>query len=478
MTNLVSRFSKMQQIMNALNANFGFTVTDCGRSLSLRQGDDIRIYPTEKNKKFGEDLSARQVDLIRIAMAIHVADAWARRKATFNGLRNPNLRIEVLDPTFWAKPDTMDLLKSCVDFVSGGDDWEFSFIASNARHQRAASLFRRCDDNALVSLYSGGLDSATGLALRAAEQPGRMIVPVTIRHQMQKSQLLRNHFKLLMDRGLLKSADFQPFIVGAYIRNIRVKREFKEDFREITHRCRPFLFMTVAGIVANSWNAPEVEVFESGVGSINYPLVPGPADYRTTRSTHPNFLRQLSALVSHVNDAAVKYVLPFADKTKAEMVSLLKPLGLEELARKSVSCITHPLRRRGWQQCGICPACVFRRQAMLVAGIKEDKSAYGIDLFTETDPARTIADRDMRYVRAFHQQIAHLGEFDSGIVPACFRRYLRATNVVTEDGQIAVHANVYRRYRKEWMLLIADAHRRNFPWIAPARTLAIAEGAT
>ncbi len=464
--------------MNALNANFGFTVTDCGKTLSLRQGEDIRIYPTAKNRNFGEDLSARQVDLIRIAMAIHVADAWARRKATFNGLRNPILQIEVLDLPFWSKPDKIDLLKICVDFVSGGDDWEFSFIASKTRHQRAASLFHGNDDNALVSLYSGGLDSSTGLALRAAAQPGRMIVPVTVRHQMQKSQLLRNHFRLLMDRGLLKSADFQPFIVGAYIPNVRIKREFNEDFREITHRCRPFLFMTVAGIVANSWNASEVEVFESGVGSVNYPLVPGPADYRTTRSTHPNFLRQLSALVSHVNDAAVKYVLPFADKTKAEMVSMLKPLGLEELARQSVSCIIHPLRRKGGKQCGICPACVFRRQALLAAGIAEGASAYGIDLFTETDLSRTIAERDMRWVRAFHQQVAHLGELDSGTIPAWFRRYLKTTHVVTDDAQIAAHADVYRRYRREWMLLIANARRRNFPWIAPARTLAIAEGAT
>jgi 7-cyano-7-deazaguanine synthase in queuosine biosynthesis len=464
--------------MNALKANFGFTVTDSGKTLSLRQGEDIRIYPTEHNKNFGESLSSRQVDLIRIAMAVHVADAWARRKATFNGLRNPILQIEVLDPTFWSRPDTMDLLKSCVDFVSGGDDWEFSFIRSAARHNRSPNLFRDYDYNALVSLYSGGLDSSTGLAIRAAAQPGRLIVPVTIRHQMQKSQLLSKHFKLLLDRGILNRAMFCPFLAGAFIRNMRIKHEFKEDFREITHRCRPLLFMTIAGIVARSYSSPEVEVFESGVGSVNFPLVTGPADYRTTRSTHPKFLRLISALVSHVNDAAVKYVLPFADKTKAEMVSMLKPLGLEELARKSVSCITHPLLRKGWQQCGTCPACVFRRQAMLTAGIAEDKDAYGIDLFAETNSTQTISVKAMRSIKMFHQQVAHLGDLDSGIVPACFRRYLKTTGVVGNDSDISAHAEVYRRYRREWMLLIADARRRSFPWIAPARTLAIAEGAT
>lgn len=464
--------------MNALNAAYGFTVNANGRTLSLRQGDDIRIYPTEKSKRFGEDLTARQVDLIRIATAVYVADAWSRRKMSFNGVRNPNLKIEVLNPSFWSKPDTTDLLKSCVDFVSGGDDWEFNFVAAkNVRHDRCANLFRNYDHDALVALYSGGLDSSSGLALRAAAQPGRLIVPVTIRHQMQKSRLLRNHFKLLMDRGVLKPRDFNQFQAGAFIRNERVKRQCKEQFREITHRCRPLLFMTVAGLVANSFTATEVEVFESGIGSINLPLVPGPADYRTTRSTHPTFLRLLSALVSEVNGAAIKYVLPFADKTKAEMVEMVKELELDELACRSVSCIIHPLRRRGWQQCGQCPACVFRRQAMLTAGIPEDKNTYGTDLFTEADPARTIPAKHMRWVKAFHEQVARLAELDSGIVPASFRRYLKATGVATDDAQIASHAEVYRRYRQEWMSLIADARRRNFPWIPAARSLVMSEGA-
>jgi 7-cyano-7-deazaguanine synthase in queuosine biosynthesis len=465
--------------MNALDAKFGFTVTDCGKTLSLCQGDDIRIYPTERNKHFGQDLTARQIDLTRIATAVHVADAWACRKATFNRLRNPILQIEVLDPGFWSKPDTTDLLKSCVDFLSGGDEWEFSFVASNnVHHDRCPNLFRKHDDNALISPYSGGLDSSSGLALSAAAQPGRMIVPVTIRHQMQKSRLLRSQFELLTDAGILKRADFKPFQAGAFIRNSRIKREYNEKFRENTHRCRPLLFMSVAGLVANSFSAPDVEIFESGVGAINLPLVGGPADYRTTRSTHPNFLRLMSALVSHVNGAAVKYVLPFADKTKAEMVAMLKALGLEQLARMSVSCILHPLKRKGWQQCGRCPACVFRRQAMLTAGIAEDRNAYATDLFTEADPGLTIPPKDMRCVMAFHEQVARLRELDSGIVPSYFRRYLKATKAASTEEQIAPHAEVYRRYRREWMLLIADARRRNFPWITPARSPAALKGAT
>ena len=144
--------------------------------------------------------------------------------------------------------------------------------------------------------------------------------------------------------------------------------------------------MAVAGVVAETVGAGEVEVYESGVGSVNLPLVNGPADWRTTRSTHPHFLRLMTDLVSHVSDAGVRYILPFSDRTKAEMVSRLKELGLEELARRSVSCILHPLKRPSGRQCGHCTACVYRRQAMLAAGIREGRDAYDVDLFSPPEP--------------------------------------------------------------------------------------------
>ncbi len=160
------------------------------------------------------------------------------------------------------------------------------------------------------------------------------------------------------------------------------------------------------------------------------------------------------------------------------MAARLCELKLEELARKSNSCIMHPLLRRGWQQCGHCPACVFRRQALLTAGISEAQDAYAVDLFADPQPGTVILAKRMETIRAFHQQIAHMPELDSGQAPACFKRYLKATKAVSSDGQLAPHIEVYRRYRKEWLLLIADARRRHLPWIDLARTLARAQGAT
>jgi 7-cyano-7-deazaguanine synthase in queuosine biosynthesis len=462
--------------MNALNSSFGFTVINGGpHSLSLREGRHFRMYPTGRNSRFGELLSHRQIDLLRISMAIHAADGWARRLCSTDGHRRPVLDVEVLDAAFWKQPNTYALLKKCVDFLSGDDDWSFRFIASaNNCHERIKDLFRGHEQSALVALYSGGLDSAAGLAARLADEPGRMVIPVTVRHQMQKGKLVRDHFELLINEGLAKKADLRPFQAGAFIRNKRIKHDFQTQLREVTHRCRPMLFMAVAGMVAYSVASPEVEIFESGVGSVNLPLVSGPADYRTTRSTHPHYLRLISELISHVNEAAVRFVLPFADLTKAEMVKRVRDLGLEELARMSVSCILHPLQRPNRRQCGYCTACVYRRQAMIAGGIDEGPDAYEVDLFS---PFCDVSEKHLRGIRAFHQQACRLAELDGRYVPEFFRRHLYATHAVSPNEDLASYVEVYRRYGQEWADLIADARRRGLAWVAPVRSSACAQGA-
>lgn len=266
-----------------------------------------------------------------------------------------------------------------------------------------------------------------------------------------------------------KRGDLRPFQAGAFIRNMQIRHDFGFRFREVTHRCRPMLFMSVAGLVAYSVASSEVEIFESGVGSLNLPLVSGPADWRTTRSTHPHYLRLISELVSHVNDSAVRFVLPFAHLTKAEMVKQVNDLGLEELACASVSCILHPLQRPNGRQCGYCPACVYRREAMIVGGIDERPDAYEVDLFS---PSCDVSAKHLQAMRAFRQQACRFAELNGRCVPEFFRKYLYATHAVSCDEQLSPHVEVYGRYAQEWADVIAYARRRGLPWVAPVRSSA------
>lgn len=114
---------------------------------------------------------------------------------------------------------------------------------------------------------------------------------------------------------------------------------------------------------------------------------------------------------------------------------------------------------------------------MLTAGIVEDSDAYDTDLFAKADIRIPISPEYLRCIQTFHEQIAHLAELDHGVVPASFRRYLKMTKAAITDGQIAQYAEVYRRYRQEWLALIADARRRGLPWITTVGSPAITEGA-
>jgi hypothetical protein len=182
----------------------------------------------------------------------------------------------------------------------------------------------------------------------------------------------------------------------------------------------------------------------------------------------------ISDLVGHVNEDAVRFVLPFASLTKAELVKQVRSLGLDELARRSVSCILHPYRRPDGRQCGICVACVYRRQAMFAAGVAESTDAYGIDLFS---PDCDVNDKQMRAIRAFRQQAARLAELNGGRVPEFFRRYLYRTHAVQRDEELKPHVEVYRRYQIEWANLIGDARRRGLRWVTPSCSLSFSQGA-
>ena len=406
--------------MSTLNARFRVTIADEHTDpITLTAGEHFRLYPSRAVMDGIGQLTPRQVDLVRISMAIHLADGWARRLRKTNGHRRPVAEVELLDPHFWERPETAERLKRCVDFLSGDDDWSFRPRKDSLTcHYRQRTLFASDGPKPILCVYSGGLDSAAGLAARLAEAAGQEFVPVTVRYQSQRGRLVQDHFDLLRGRGLAQPRQIRPMQVGAYTRNDRLKQDFGIRLREVTHRCRPFLFLSVAGLVAHLEAVDVVEVYESGVGAVNLPLVSGGPGWRTTRSTHPEFLRRMGELVSHVNGSAVRYRLPFLDRTKGEMASQLVRLGLADLALKSVSCITHPLRRGHMQrQCGHCPACVFRRQALWQAGIREPEEFYLTDVF-----GGQPTEQQSRALTAFRQQAARLDDLDGSAVPAFFRR--------------------------------------------------------
>src|SRR5262249_13276133 len=129
--------------------------------------------------------------------------------------------------------------------------------------------------------------------------------------------------------------------------------------QESSQRSRSFLFTSLGAITAIMHGQRTIEMFESGVGAINLPLMAGMVGSKVTRSSHPEFLRLMSNLASLVADYEVKFTLPFADKTKGEVVKTLASDDLQAFAAMTASCIHYPIRHKEYKQCGLCPACVF-----------------------------------------------------------------------------------------------------------------------
>lgn len=434
--------------MSSLKSPFRVRVSGDGTTpLTFVAGEHFKLCLSHPAYEASRELTARQVDLVRLGLAVHLADGWVKRFRANNGYRRPVVDVDLLDSCFWGRSDVAGRLKQTLDFLSGGDDWTIRPRPdTHTCHTRQPSLFKTADASTIVNLQSGGLDSAAGLALRLQEAPGRRVVPVTVRYQAQRGRVVNDQIAHLRDRGFARPGQIRPFQVGAFVKNTRLRRDFNVRLREISHRCKPFLFFSVAGLAAHVEGAGAVEVYESGIGAVNLPLVSGRPGWCTTRSTHPEFLRLMADLVNTVNGGAIRYTLPFRHMTKGEMAGGLARAGLASLARMTVSCITHPLRRGGnRRQCGTCPACVFRRQAMWRAGILEAADAYVADVF-DGQPG----EREARSLIAFRQQAARLAELDGPDVPAFFRRHLFSNRIVSTEGEMTPYLNLFRRYRDEW----------------------------
>lgn len=452
--------------MNTLQSPYSVTLGDGSLKpgISLRAGSHFRLYPFGVRGDVSERLSARMVDLLRLSLAVVVADGLLRRYATSAGFRNPHLEVEVLEPDFWNDREVAKTLKASLDFLSGDDDWRISFVPDRTVRHHHQPEFAFAEPTT-VCLYSGGLDSAAGLAARLRKQTDRTYIPLIVRHQFLRGRLVNRQFDLLKRRYRIDPSRFLPLIIAAFVRNRRLYREFGIRTCETSHRCRSFLFTALASVVAAVEGSDRVEIYESGIGAVNLPLTSGMSGWKTTRSTHPHFLRTMSQLVSLVAGRAISFELPFIDQTKASMVAVLAKDGLNELALSTVSCILHPLRRGNTKQCGICPACVFRRYALQAAHIPEPPQAYQHDLFGSATAFNRVPKKRLRALQAFLWQAERLAELDDEkAVPKFFRNHLLGTKVVLDETTLPPFVDLFRRYRREWLELAARGQTLEWPW--------------
>ena len=425
----------------------------------LLSGPDFWLDLKAPGRYFFAELPPRLEDFLRVGMAVYAVDRLVRRKRgpSRPWVRNLLVRVEVLDPDFWSNTEALDALQQAVEFVSG-DCWDFKFVGDSTRYEWRRPLLSKvfAGEAPLVCLYSGGLDSAAGLALRVRDCPDRPVIPVTIKHQPGQKALITTQFEQL--KAAL-DARIEPLVVHSDM-------ERPDGLKwEPSHRGRSLLFASVGSVTAALSGGSSVEVFESGIGAINVPLMAGMTGSKATRGCHPEFLRLMSRLASLVAGREIAFLLPFLERTKGEMVRSLNEAGLADLARATVSCAHYPLGYHRYEQCGVCPACLFRRQAMLVGGIEEAQDTYSFDPFSTPERAGLVPSEKLSYLKAFLMQVAEWADIEmTGRLPEAVERHLRHTRILKPGESPEALIALLARNRDEWVAVAADGRRKGLPW--------------
>jgi 7-cyano-7-deazaguanine synthase in queuosine biosynthesis len=371
------------------------------------RGGNVTLRFRRDGRPLRVDLSPLSRDLVDVAVMAYITDEMERRALAPDGwTRRHEFVVPVRDPALWSR--VTPGLEGALRRVSG-DRFDFSWLARSAiavpNHR--ATLPRRFD---AVCLFSGGIDSLMGAhQLLAAGKKvilvGHQADPTTAAAQTELARQLASMF---------------PGAVTLV--QCRVARAMSERSRrhlpikcEDTHRCRSFLFLSLATTIAASASVGEVYIPENGLIALNAPLQPSRLGTLSTRTAHPLFLCGFADFAAAVGLFKAKLQNPFLYQSKTDMLRTL-PAPLVPLVVRSVSC-SRPSRFQdhGVRHCGYCVPCIYRRAAMMECGL-DQADDYAFDAFRDLHNLRPHQRVDFRALVQFAQMSVNASEWALGCV--------------------------------------------------------------
>jgi hypothetical protein len=372
-------------------------------------------------------------DLIEIAARIYAIDRLVERP-TDPALRSGSswgrdLRVEmpVRSPRLWN--NHVDRLTELLAWLTD-DSWslEFSRLSEGAGplDESQGYLFEMVPRGSIPVLFSGGLDSAAGLAVGLADSDV-VAISVDTNNWMQHVQQ-----RVLKELRALYPRECVP---------LRYRVSVGASGVESSQRSRGLLFLAVG--IATSWALRQnrLRVFENGIGAINLPYLRSQFGSQATRSMHPRTLWLAEQLAAAVGSRPFRIETPTLAATKAQVVSAA-PISADSALALTVSCDTgFAARVRQHAPCGICTSCLLRRQALHAAGKANLDAAAS---YRASAPERSVAFQAMMWqvarLRTCLAQpdpwIAMVSEFPELLDTAP----LAPTDVVS----------LYRSYVREW----------------------------
>jgi hypothetical protein len=395
----------------------------------LQSGCNALLDGRSVSDHFADGLPAEAADLFEIAARVYAIDRLVRRpseRAATAGVswaRSLWARLPVRDPALWTAHT--DLLAWLTD-----DTWrlEFSQLPDGAgpldKSQR--SLFDLVPEGATPVLFSGGLDSAAGLA---AHLTGSDAVAVSV-----------------ATNGLMRHV--QQGVLGC-LRDVSPNKCMSMSYRvsagggsvEASQRSRGLLFLSAGTATAWALHQDHFQVCENGIGAINLPYLRSQFGSQATRSMHPRTLLLMERLAKAVSARPFRIDAPALTATKAQLI-VRAPAAARVALASTVSCDTgFSARLPDHPPCGTCTSCLLRRQALHAAG--------RADLDAQAPYRCRTPDRGFEW-QAMRWQVTRLEE--------CLGQPDPWTGLVREFPEILDTAplatadivSLYRSYVQEW----------------------------
>ncbi|MDB9822662.1 hypothetical protein OAC89_03085 [Deltaproteobacteria bacterium] len=343
-------------------------------------------------------LPPRVLDLLEIASYVFAADRCVSRgpktAVEYHAWsRSFEFHIRVRDYEFWSRPDVGLALSETLTFMTG--DAEFNFNFEPGHSTEPTSLFDRPDftvtageEGVLVSLFSGGLDSLSGVLDLLTKGEHKVIL---VSHQSQAGTIKtqRNLIEALHRKYPDRLLHYK---FECTLRGTRAREE--------SQRTRSFLYTSIAYAIASAYSKEAFQVYENGVTSINFRRREDLANARASRTTHPQSIGKIANLFSLIGDTRFSIELPYLWLTKADVIAKLKKQS-PDLISSAVSC-SRTFQTQGIaSHCGLCFQCVDRRIASHAVECEkyDHRGLYTFDVISDSVDDREARTTLLDYVR-------------------------------------------------------------------------------
>ena len=387
-------------------------------------------------------------DLMVLCAAIELADRCWKRPRGWR--RDLHVTIPVIDLGSWQDREVLENLHNVLRHLTC-DDWNLTFARARDPSPVGSrqGMLNFPNTKTFAIAYSDGLDSRAVAAL-SGDRDQALCIRVAEHRQRRNSG--DSYFTQI------------PFRVSGY----------RSD--ESSFRSRGFKFAAVTAIAAHLSNLTRIVAPESGQSALGPVLIPLHNIYPDYRN-HPTFFRKMERFIKGLLSHSVHYEQPRLWYTKGQTLRAFLELDgkLEQDLTSTRSCWQN---RRivniggSKRHCGLCAACLLRRQSLYTASVNETPDTYVVsdlsapDLTDALSAVRHVADKHvmMDYGSVGTRHLQHLGDIavqSDDKLRAHVSEISTATGATFQETLLNLRT-LLTAHAEEWRAFLAAQGERSF----------------